>query len=273
LGLLLLGSVPVAASDYEQDGTEVFFFRAKEVDVPIIMYHLVTEKPKYIGKYGITPAELEKDLAYLAEASYTAVTMAEVINFVERGEKLPKKPIVLSFDDGNYSDYFYVLPLLEKYNAKGVFAIIGKVTDQYTDDLQNGKNSVFPNLTWAQIKAMHDSGLAEIASHGYDMHGKRGSGKKQSEDAAAYAARLKTDLDKLQQNCFLHLNAMPSTFVYPLGIVSKGSTEVLESLGFKASFGCEEGITTVRQGDKDCLFKMKRHIRPSGKSVEEILKG
>ena len=272
-----LGLLPAIATNAETlpepDGAEVFFFRTKEVDVPIIMYHMITEKPKYIGKYGVTPAEVEADLVYLKENGYTTVHMQDLADFVERGDRLPKKPIVLTFDDGNSSDYTYLFPLLQKHDMKAVLAIIGEVTDRYTNDNAKNSKGKYPNLTWQQIKEMHESELLEIQSHGYDLHGRRGSGKKKGESPDAYNARLSADLKKLQDVCYTQLGHVPNTFIYPLGIVSEGSRQVLENLGMVASLGCEEGVTVVRQGDKDCLFKMHRYNRPSGKSVQSILEG
>ena len=253
------------------DDTEVFFFREKEVEVPIIMYHLITEKPKYIGKYGVTPMEVEKDLLYLKENGYTTVVMQDLIDFVERGKRLPKKPIVLTFDDGNTSDYTYLFPLLQKHKMKAILAIMGDVTDRYTNEKAENPKAKFPNMTWAQVKELHDSGFCEIQSHGYNVHGKGGSGKRNSESAEAYHARLTADLEKLQDGCEAHLGWIPNTFVYPLGVVGKGSRKIIEDLGMVASLGCEEGVNIVRQGDKDCLFQMHRYNRPSGQSIESIL--
>jgi len=254
------------------DDTEVFFFRAKKEEVPIIMYHLITEKPKYIGKYGVTPADVEQDLIFLKENGYTTVVMQDLIDFVERGDNLPKKPIVLTFDDGNSSDYNYLLPLLQKHDMKAVLAIIGEATDRYTKDIAKNPKAKYPNLTWPQIQELHKSGMCEIQSHGYNVHGSRGSGKKKGESADAYHSRLTADLKKLQDACQTHLDYVPNTFVYPLGIVSDGSRRVLEELGMVASLGCEEGINEVIQGEKDCLFKMHRYNRPSSRTVESILK-
>jgi len=260
---------PIFATDLND--TEVFFPSVKEVQVPIIMYHLITEKPKYIGKYGVTPAEVEKDLLYLKEAGYTTVVMQDLIDFVEKGKKLPKKPIVLTFDDGNSSDHAFLLPLLQKHDMKAVLAIIGEATDKYTNNETKNPGGKYPNLTWPQIKELHESDHLEIQSHGYKLHGRLGSGKKWGESATAYHSRLLADLQKLQTACQEHLDHVPNTFVYPLGIVGENSRAVLEELGMVASLGCEEGINTVRQGDKDCLFRMYRYNRPSGKSIQSIL--
>jgi len=253
------------------DDAEVFFRRDKEAHVPIIMYHLVTENSKYIGKYGVSPSQLEDDLKYLKQNGYNTVVMQDLIDFVEKGKGLPKNPIVLTFDDGNSSDYQYLFPLLKEYDMKAVISIIGKVVDEYTED--NAKNPArkYPNLTWPQIKEMHDSGLVEVQSHGYDLHGSAGSGKLKRESAEAYRRRLSADLTKLQNRCDEQLGAKPNTFCYPLGVISKGSQAVLEELGFVASLSCQEGVNTIKQGEKECLFKLNRYNRPSGRSVEEIL--
>jgi len=269
---ILLPTTTTKASEIpDLNDAEVFFFQQKEVEVPIIMYHLITERPKYIGKHGITPTELEKDLIYLKENDYNTIIMQDLIDFVERGKKLPKKPIILTFDDGNFSDYSYLLPLLQKYEMKAVLAIIGEATDRYTKVIDKNPKVKISNMAWQHIQELHNSGHCEIQSHGYNVHGRGGSGKKRSESMEAYHSRLSADLIKLQNACEAHLGWQPNTFVYPLGIVSEGSRQVLENLGIVASLGCEEGINIVRQGDKDCLFKMHRYNRPTGRNVENIL--
>ena len=240
-------------------------------EVPVIMYHLITERPKYIGKYGVTPAELEDDLVYLKTNGYTTVFMQELINHVNHGTPLPEKPIVLTFDDGNFSDYQYLLPLLEKHDMKAVIAIIGKATEECTVLMEQYPTARQSNLSWPHVKELHASGRVEVQNHGFNVHGKGGSGERKGESLEAYHARLYEDLKKVQDLCIQHIGLAPTTFVYPLGIMGKESRTVLEKLGMSASLSCHEGITIVRQGDHDCLFKMHRYNRPSGQPVKVIL--
>jgi len=241
------------------------------VEVPVIMYHLITERSKYIGKYGITPKELASDLQYLKENGYTTVFMRDLIDFVQNGKPLPSKPIVLTFDDGNFSDYEYLYPALKAYDMKAVLAIIGSAADKCTEMYDAEPKGRYPNLTWAQIKELHASGYFEIQSHGYDMHGRAGSGEKKGESLQNYHARFYDDLKKLQGLCDTHLGHVPTTFVYPLGIIGKESRVVLEKLGMAASLSCQEGINILRQGDGDALFKMHRYNRPSGTTIGSLL--
>jgi peptidoglycan/xylan/chitin deacetylase (PgdA/CDA1 family) len=267
----ILIATPCIAS--EELDTEVFFFREKEVELPVVMYHLVTERPRLLGKYGITPAELEADLQFLYENDYNTVVMQDLIDFVTRGKRLPKNPVMLTFDDGNSSDYHYVLPLLEKYEMTAVFAVLGETADRFSAEAEKNPAGKYPHLTWAQIIEMHESGYAEIQSHSYNYHKPpTGSGKRSGETIEAYHERLYTDLRKFQAACLAYLDYAPTTYVYPLGVIGENSRAVLEELGMAGSISCQEGMNTIRQGDKDCLFRLRRTNRPHGRGIKEILK-
>ena len=136
------------------------------VYVPIISYHEV--KAFGLGKDVISPWEFESDLKYLAENSYTTITMSQLIDYVMGGTSLPDKPIILTFDDGYLNNYVYVLPLLKKYNMNIVFSVIGINIDDFTrvpDD-----NIDYSHVTWDQLNEMIDSGFVEVQNHTYNMH-------------------------------------------------------------------------------------------------------
>ncbi|MCL2372376.1 MAG: polysaccharide deacetylase family protein [Defluviitaleaceae bacterium] len=253
------------------EDTEVFFREAREVHVPVIMYHLVTEKPGQVGKYGIRPGEMEADLVFLRDNGYVTVFMQDLIDFVEEGRPLPEKPIVLSFDDGNFSDYLYLLSLFVEYDMKAVLAVTGKFADDSSKKFAENPKLRYPNTTWAQVKELHDSGHFEIQNHSHNLHSKGGSGEKRGEAVADYHSRLAADLQKLQDLCQQHIGVAPTTFVYPLGVIGKDSRRVLEDLGMKASLSCFEGKNMLRKGDRDALFEMHRFNRPSGTTVKAIL--
>ena len=139
---------------------------ADAVPLPIIMYHEV--KPDKSGKDAIQPWELESDLRWLAENGYTTVVMADVIAYVRDGTPLPEKPIVLSFDDGYYNNYVYVLPLLRQYAAHIVFSLLGCNTDDFTE--WPSESIDYAHVTWDQLNEMLDTGLVEVQNHSYDLH-------------------------------------------------------------------------------------------------------
>ena len=91
--------------------------------LPIVMYHHVLKDTKALGKFVISPQELEADLQYLNENGYQSVSVEQVTAFVQNGAALPEKPIMLTFDDGYLSFAEYVLPLLKKYNQSSDYTV------------------------------------------------------------------------------------------------------------------------------------------------------
>lgn len=274
--LLLLCSVGAATPAPEEDPL-VPAFKPKTAHVPIIMYHMVTKNSKLVGKHGIYPAELEADLKYLKDQGYETVVMEDLIAFVRKGKALPKKPIMLTFDDGNSGDYQYLYPLLQQYDMKAVLSILGSATDHCTTVAEKDaaanpdKPRKYPHATWPQIKEMADSGRVELQNHSYDLHGSKGSGQRQGESEADYHKRLKEDLAKMQKRLKEETRAKATTFTYPLGIISDSSQAVLEDIGLVASLSCHDGMNILTEGDLDCLFRLKRDNRPSGEPVQTVL--
>ncbi len=255
----------------EQGGTVCAFDNVescKTAELPILMYHRVSRDAGLQGRFCISPQALERDLAYLKENGYECVLFSDVIAFAEGTGELPRKPVMLTFDDGNYSDYRYLYPLLKKYDVKAVISILGKETDKYSAD---GRNINYPNLTWKQLAEMAESGHVEIQSHGYDLHGPNGALKRRGESAEEYEERLSEDLMRLQERVEEMTGTAPTVFAYPKGAISAASKGILKNLGFKGSLGCEEGVNIIEVGKPEQLFKLRRMIRTSGISAETAL--
>ena len=69
------------------------------------MYHVIAPAPpgaKYAGLW-VAPAALRAQVAALAEAGFTAVTLDAVLDGWAGKATLPAHPVVLSFDDGYLS--------------------------------------------------------------------------------------------------------------------------------------------------------------------------
>ena len=126
---------------------------ADPVLLPIIMYHEV--KPDKPGKDAIQPWEFEADLKWLADNGYTTIVMADLIAYVRDGTPLPEKPIILSFDDGYYNNYVYVLPLLQQYSARIVLSLLGRNTDDFTGVAEQEHRLCARHVGPAQRNARH----------------------------------------------------------------------------------------------------------------------
>ncbi len=88
-------------------------------DVPVLMYHSIQENG---AEYQVTAAQLEEQLQWLSQNGYESVTSAELLAWMTYGVPLPEKPVMITIDDGNASDWVF-LELLDRYGFEGVFAL------------------------------------------------------------------------------------------------------------------------------------------------------
>lgn len=118
------------------------------IDVPVLMYHAVSDDCWGIEELFVSPSDMEQQLIYLTENGYTPIWF-EDLPYADQYEK----PVILTFDDGYKDNYEELFPLLQKYQVKAtIFVICGNV----------GK-PVY--MTWEQIRELSDSGLVSIQSH------------------------------------------------------------------------------------------------------------
>lgn len=241
------------------------------VELPIIMYHSILKNTELSGKYIITPSQLTEDIEYLESKGYTTITAAQLIDYVDNGTPLPEKPVMLTFDDGCYNNYEYVLPILREHDAHAVFCIVGKYTDDYTGI--NEANAAYGYMRWIDVYNMTASGHGEIANHSYDFHkysnGRKGSRKKSGESKSEYQRIFKEDTQKTQDECLANTGSAPLVYAYPFGEYSKESIDVLKELGIRASFTCNEGVNIITQ-NPECLFLLKRNNRPDNVGTAEF---
>ena len=243
-----------------------------KIELPILMYHHISKKASALGDYVITPNQFESDLKFIKQKGYETITSQNLVDYFDGKFDLPEKPIMITFDDGYLSFYEYAYPLLQKYNMKAVLSVIGKYSDLYSDC--DDRNINYAHVTWNNIKEMRKSGLIEMANHTYDLHtlnDRKGSAIKSGESGDCYKTMLASDLKTLQNKLKEVTGITPVTFTYPFGRVCKQSYSIIEEMGFKVSFGCEEKINYIDK-ENPYLYKLKRFNRVHGKSSETFFK-
>lgn len=248
--------------------------QGQSVDVPIIMYHAVSDVQSIQGEYVISSAEFENDLKYLADNGYTTVFVEDIVNFVNGNGSLPEKPIVLTFDDGYYNNYLYVFPLLKKYNAKATISPIAYYSELYTETTD--VNECYSHSTWSELKEMHESGCVEIGNHTYNLHTndsiQTGVGKISGESSNTYKERITQDILTAQNMIKENTGKECTVFAYPFGKYNETAEDTVRNLNFTAILTCNGGINHLTQGDNESLYELKRLIRPHNSGLENILK-
>jgi peptidoglycan/xylan/chitin deacetylase (PgdA/CDA1 family) len=96
--------------------------------VPILMYHVVAPAPigaRYPELY-VSGRDFAAQMRDLAARGFRGVTLGQVFDYWRRGIALPRRPVVISFDDGYESQYRNALPVLKKLGWPGVLNLLVK---------------------------------------------------------------------------------------------------------------------------------------------------
>jgi peptidoglycan/xylan/chitin deacetylase (PgdA/CDA1 family) len=118
--------------------------------VPILTYHRVGVRT---NRMEVTTRQLDEQFAFLARHGYRVVRLSELADFLTGKRELPKRAVVLTFDDGYTSTYEHAYPLLKKYGFPATVFL-------YTNFI-GAKDA----LTWPQIRDMAGSGLVDFQPH------------------------------------------------------------------------------------------------------------
>jgi peptidoglycan/xylan/chitin deacetylase (PgdA/CDA1 family) len=199
---------------------------AREVHVPILMYHYISAPPADADLYrkdlSVTPELFESHLKYLVSAGYQVITLDDLLYALTQGRPLPPKPVILTFDDGYEDNYLNAFPLLQKHGMTGHFFII-------SDFVNAGRPGY---MTWKQIEEMAAAGQ-RFGSHSRDHPNLSGK----SVDYLVWQAL--GGVEAIQE----HLGYHPRWVSYPSGDYDQQAIKVYKSANYWGGLGVEQGAT------------------------------
>jgi peptidoglycan/xylan/chitin deacetylase (PgdA/CDA1 family) len=194
--------------------------------IPILCYHRFGSRSSQLA---VSPAAFEAQMDYLARNGYHVIPLARLTGFLERGEPIPRKSVVLTIDDGYRSTYEVAFPVLRKYGFHATVFL-------YSDFV-----GVPDALTWPQMKELEASGLVNIQPHS-KTHANL-TMRMAGETDARYRDRLRAEIDtpiRLIQDRL----ALPSlSYAYPYGDVNETVVDLLKRQGVRA------GVTVTPGGN------------------------
>ena len=90
--------------------------------VPILMYHVIGARPARapLPELYVSRIDFARELRWLASHRYHPVTLYDVHEYWHGRLALPRKPVVLTFDDGYRGDFTIADPLLRARGWPGV---------------------------------------------------------------------------------------------------------------------------------------------------------
>ena len=192
--------------------------------IPVLSYHSITYDKK--NPICISVEKFKEQMKYLKNNGYYTITLTNLYGYLMNNIQIPKKSVVITFDDGYENNYTAMFPVLKKYNFRATIFVITSFID---------KNHAF--MTSKQLLEMDKYGV-DIESH--TVH----------HDNLAMISNNKQLKTLIQSKQYLEkiLNKPINFFAYPYGGYNKSAIEALKKAGYKMAFTTEGGWASKHNG-------------------------
>lgn len=231
--------------------TSSFILNKNSVSLPILCYHCVSDEMPLDNSYlYVTKETFDHQMDLLLSNGYTPISYYDILE----NKPLPEKPIIITFDDGYYDNYYNAFPVLQKYNVKATIFVITDILGHKTDTARTDK---YPGmLSWEECLIMENSELVDIESHSKD-HLLMGKLSKDEYSEQFIESKLKIDLE---------LNKDSKIFAYPYG----DGSDTMSNFAVKNGYEIINYVEPSKSNKLDSnTIKKLRRIKPTNDMTDE----
>lgn len=198
--------------------------------VPVLCYHSVGSRVK--GRFSVSEADFRAQMEYLYLNGFTVLPLERLVDFVEayrsgrRGIFLPRRPVVITFDD-NYADIQRIAwPVLRRYGFPAYnFIYVKFMTPSrwsfYRQYLRQGMGFGGHTLTHADLTRLLPG-----------------------ESARSYRRRILHELEHSRQIISDRLRSRIRYLAYPYGVYNRTVIRLTRLAGYRAAFSALGGYVT-----------------------------
>lgn len=212
-------------------------------EIPVLAYHdIVAGNPA--DDFAVSTDTFREQMEYLHRRGYTPISLRSYSEAAVGKTQLPKKPILLTFDDGMKSFQTMAMPVLETFGYPAAVSVVTGWLDG-RDVPENLRGRI---LDWDDLRALGSSPLVEILAHSDALHadvradssGTKGpaavthryiesTGKVEKEDV--YRSRIRLDLERAAGRIRSETGRSPSGIAWPYGFYNQPIADDAGTLG------------------------------------------
>jgi peptidoglycan/xylan/chitin deacetylase (PgdA/CDA1 family)/glycosyltransferase involved in cell wall biosynthesis len=216
--------------------------------IPVLMYHRVPDAPIATQhRTFVTTKNFAKHLRFFALRGLQSITFSEYLAYAAGDKPLqefPRKPFILTFDDGYRDNYVNMLPLTEKFGFKGVLFLLG--------DFQANVNFWDIGEDVEANRIMNTEQKKSFVDHGWEIgaHTLTHPHLTQLSDEDVLREVCESR-DRIEQE----LQAKVVTFAYPYGTYDDRIKGLVRQSGFEFGIATDTGGRTI-EDDRFAVFRV-----------------
>jgi len=162
--------------------------------IPVLVYHKIENSTNDL--IIVSPEQFQEQMEYLYKNEFNTITLQNYADWRNGSFRMPKKAIILVFDDGFSSVYNTAKPIMNKYGFNGSVPVVTR----YASFTEN--NSGYMN--WNQINDLDNNGWS-IESHGITH----------SHSLTLNESRFRYELSYSKEILTNKTGKVPKSFIFP----------------------------------------------------------
>lgn len=205
--------------------------------LPVLMYHHVSPNP---GLVTLSPNLFRQQMEGIVREGWRTIGTADIEAFFD-GQPLPKKSLMITFDDGYLDNFIYAYPVLKELGLQAVLFIVSgwigdgsaRQTAACPDHSECKRRIALGEtdsvvLRWSEVEQMRDTGIFEFHSH---THSHSRWDKTLADGDARFSA-LQEDLQRSRIVIKERLGIVDRHLCWPQGYFQPEYVDIANRLGF-----------------------------------------
>lgn len=248
-------------------------------DLPVLMYHHFDDS--VTADTVVSGEKFREQMTALKEAGYTAVNLSQLLDFVENGVPLPRRPVLITMDDGYTSNLETAAPILEELDMCATVFVIG-INEGEEIYLHSGEPLTPLRFSYESAADWVEKGVLDLQCHSMDMHRLEGSGgsarngmlPQDGESGEAYRRAIAEDMRLFRRRRVGRAASQLTALAYPFGFYTEDLDSLLEEEGVLFTFTTDEHSNRLYIGDYSSLRMLGRYNvteRLSGQELVQLL--
>jgi peptidoglycan/xylan/chitin deacetylase (PgdA/CDA1 family) len=194
---------------------------------PALMYHRVVPSGETPDGISVTQRAFARHLDWLRRWGYQSVGAADLAAALQGERPLPRRPVILTFDDGFEDNLTDALPILREF---GFTALVFAVMDLLGGRRNFGRAKGEPLLSGDQIRRMAQAGV-EFGAHGLTHPHLCALAEQEARREIVESKRRLEDI----------VGREVAAFCYPFGEFGRREMDLARSAGYRCAFSTRRG--------------------------------